>query len=147
MPPSSARLVFFACLLKSRIQTFVTDFFVIPDHLISVDIVLGHDVLQQGDFKINKSGVDLIEAETSTLHSAAYFCIPVTPHVPTEIKSPEKCDVNFEFNSDFSSTSKNENLNNVDEFNSLNTYNGCEKNYFITPFPDHNNHTYLNKCY
>ena len=115
MLPSSARLFFFACVLKTRILPFVTNFFVIPDHLISVDIVLGHDVLQQGDFKINKSGLDLIEAETNIRHSAVYFCIPVQPHIPTEIKTPKKCTVNFEFNADFSSKSKNENyLNSVD---------------------------------
>ena len=67
------------------------------------------------------------------------------PHVPTVIKSCEKCAVNFEFNPDFSSTSQSENyLNSVDENNSSNMYIGCEINAFITPLQNYNNDTYSN---
>ena len=81
MTLSFARFFFSKAFLNQEHKLYFQFFFVIPDHQLSVKIMFGHDVLQQDEFKLNKSGVKLIKAETNSLNSARHFCIPLQSHI------------------------------------------------------------------
>ena len=63
-------------------NNFSSDFFVISDYLLSVEVILGLDVLQQGEIKFNISSTEFAESETNTHKSNENFCLPIKSHAP-----------------------------------------------------------------